>query len=551
MVSLKMGERAKHRFDRWLRDYPRATPISIFLFALLLVAISAWSVEMTGKRTRRANATITASEIAGALGQQTAASNAYLQATSALFVSSQAISPTFFNAFAERLRVNDGLGGVSGLGWSEAIDADEAADLTRRMIAGGRTDFRIYPLPLPTSGRLDVITMFTPGTPPNLAAIGYNMGSETRRAAAMEEALRTRAIAASDPVRLRQDVGVRNAPAFLVYAPVYALGRPRTLKGFVFAPIRIRDFVMAAVSPRLLSSGRVEIYDQTPSGTELIFSSAGSEHLSGTPVEQRLPIFNQQWLLRYYPPATRSPVPLTLVVLVGGVSFALLLLAYVLLVQRRHGDLQALVDAQSERETDRAAFVRELNHRVKNTLSNVISIIALTGRNATDLEVFTSDLLERVRALAASHSLLDGAQWGPTDLKALVEAQLSGHDKTGERIDVEGPSVLISPNDALTVGLALHELVTNANRYGALSTDEGRISVRWAVEDGEQVAVNWQETGGPPTSPPDRRGFGLNLIERALAQELGQPITFDFGKAGLRCRFVIKLRQPKQFRLRS
>lgn len=551
MVSLKMGEHAKHRFDRWLHDYPRATPISIFLFALVLIGISAWSVEMTGKRTRQANAAITANEIAGAIGQQTAASNASLQATSALFMSSQTISPAFFAAFAERLRLNDGLGGVAGLGWSEAISAGEAASLSRRMVAAGRTDFRIYPLPVPTSGRLDIITMFTPETPPNLAAIGYNMSSETRRAAAIEQALRTGTIAASDPVRLGQDVGVRNAPAFLAYAPVYTLDGPRTLKGFVFAPIRIRDFVRAAVSPRLLAAGRIEIYDRTPSGNELIFSSASSEQLSGTPIVQQLPVFDQQWTLRYYPPAVGSPVPLTLVVLVGGVSFALLLLAYVLLVQRRNGDLLALVDAQAERETDRAAFVRELNHRVKNTLSNVISIIALTRRSASDLESFASDLLERVRALAASHSLLDGAQWGPTDLKALVEAQLSGHDKTGERIEIEGPSVLISPNDALTVGLALHELVTNANKHGALSTDEGRIAVHWTVEGDEQVAVTWQETGGPPVSPPDRRGFGLNLIERALAQELGQPITIDFDKAGLRSRFVIKLRKPRQFRLRN
>jgi len=550
-VSFNMGERAKGRFDQWLRDYPRATPIGVFLFALLLVGISAWSVEMTGARTRRADAAITAGEIAAALGRQTASSSAYLQATSALLTSSRDISPGYFSEFAQRLRLNDGLSGVVGLGWSESIDARDAPALTQRMIASGRADFRIYPEPAPNAGKLDVITMLAPATPPNLAAIGFNMRSEARRAEAIERALRTHMMAASHPVELVQDAGARRTPSFLVYVPVYTMGNSSRLKGFVYAPIRIRDFILAAVNPRLLTVGRVEIYDRNGNNRELIFQSGGTDTPSATPIEQPLAIFDQQWVLRYHPPAVRSPMPLTIVVLVGGISFALLLLAYILLVQRRNGDLQALVDAQAEREADRAAFVRELNHRVKNTLSNVTSIIALTRRNATSLESFTDSLLERVRALAASHSLLDGAQWGPTDLKALIEAQLSGHDKSGQRIGIDGPNVLISPNDALTVGLALHELVTNATRYGALSTDEGRISVRWTIEGQGRIIVDWVESNGPAVTPPEKRGFGLNLIERALAQELGQPITIDFDPAGLRCRFVIALRMPREFRLRN
>jgi two-component sensor histidine kinase len=237
-------------------------------------------------------------------------------------------------------------------------------------------------------------------------------------------------------------------------------------------------------------------------------------------------------------------------VLVGGVAFASLLLAYILLVQRRNEDLQILVAAQAEREAERASFVRELNHRVKNSLSNVTSIISLTRRNANDLDSFTSSLLERVRALAASHSLLDGAQWGPTDIKALVEAQVSSHDHADGRIRMNGPNVLISPNDALSIGLALHELLTNAARYGALSTNEGQVDIDWHVS-GDAVAVSWVEHGGPTVTEPAKRGFGLNLIERALAQELGSPIMIDFLPGGLRCKFSVPLRAPKSFRLRQ
>lgn len=551
MISLKMGERAKSRFDRWLHDYPRATPIGVFLLALLLVGVSAWSVEMTAERTRRAAATVTAGEIAAAIGRQTASSSAYLQATSALLMSAQTISPTFFNQFTQRLRLNDGLSGVVGLGWAEMIDARDAAGLAARMRAAGRLDFRIHPEPAASAGRLDVVTMFAPDTAAGLADLGFNMRSEARRAAAIERALRTDGIAATDPVRLTPGAAEENSPAIIAYMPVHMQENARGFRGLVFTPIRVHDFILAAVNARLLATGRLEIYDQDPGRSELIFSSVGREAPTASPIDQRLGIFDQQWLLRYYPPAVHAPQLLTLVVLVGGAAFALLLLAYVLLVQRRNGDLLALVDAQAERETDRAAFVRELNHRVKNTLANVTSMIALTRRNAPDLDSFAQSLMERVRALAASHSLLDGGQWGPTDLKALVEAQLGGHDKTGGRIEIDGPSVLISPNDALTVGLALHELVTNATRYGALSTEEGRIVVRWIIDGGEQILVDWRETGGPAVTPPEKRGFGLNLVERALAQELGQPISVDFDPAGLHCRFAIRLRQPRKFRLRN
>jgi len=549
MKSWKPGEWTKGRFDRWLRDYPRATPIAVFLFVLSLVGGSALSVEVAGDRTNSADAQMQASEIAAAIEREGAASSAYLQATSALFMSLHDVSPDFFRQFVDRLRLAYDLRGVVGLGWSEAVDPAGIPDLERRMLARGHTGFRVYPAPGTADRELNIVTMLEPQTPSNRRALGYNMASEARRREAMYRARQTNGIAASDPVKLLQDSASAEAPGFLVYIPVNSMGRG-LFKGYVYTPVRTRDFILSAVKSRLPSTGHVEIFDLNPRGMERIFSSDPDGTAVGDPVEQRLAVFDQQWLLRYYPHADRSLSPLTLVVLVGGVSFALLLLAYILLVQRRNEDLHALVAAQAEREAERASFVRELNHRVKNSLSNVTSIISLTRRNAKDLDSFTSSLLERVRALAASHSLLDGAQWAPTDFKALVEAQVRSHDEAGGRISMNGPNVLISPNNALSIGLALHELLTNAARYGALSTNEGQVSIDWHVS-GEEIAVLWEEHGGPPVTEPAKRGFGLNLIERALAQELGRPIQIDFLPGGLRCRFAIPLRTPKSFRLRQ
>ncbi len=173
-----------------------------------------------------------------------------------------------------------------------------------------------------------------------------------------------------------------------------------------------------------------------------------------------------------------------------------------------------MIEAQIEQDKERAAFVRELNHRVNNSLTNVTSLISLTRRHAVDVESFADTLMQRVRALAASHTLFDGGKWGPTDLHTLVNAQLGASKLSEGRVLIDGPTVLISPNDALTAGLALHELVTNASRYGSLSTEEGRVTISWRVLEGDWVELDWQESGGPEVQPPRSRGLGLNLIER-------------------------------------
>jgi two-component sensor histidine kinase len=546
MKNWTIGKRTKVRFDRWLRDYPRATPVGVFLVALILVAGSAWSVEMAAERTNRAANVVRTREIASAIERQVAANTAYFQATSALFLSAQDVSPDFFRLYIERLRVDYDLTGVVSLGWLEAVRPNELPQLQASLVERGFTDTSLAKSP--DGSTQYIVTMIEPGTAKNLNLIGFNMHSDPRRAAAIERALRTKALAATDPVKLRVDMSAPGPTGFIVFLPVTSTNDER-VAGFVYSAIRTADFIHAAVKPSLLETGKIEIYDTTADGEELIFTS-GEANSQTDSLEQRLAVFDQQWVIRFHPLVSQPLYPLTLVVLVGGVSFSLLLLAYILLAQRRNEDLLTLVNAQAEREAERAAFVRELNHRVKNTLSNVTSIIALTRRNAKDMDSFSNDLLERVRALAASHSLLDGAQWGPTDLKALIEAQLASHGHAHGRIDADGPSVLVSPNDALSLGLALHELLTNATRYGALSVDEGKVHLHWAL-NADTISVIWEESGGPSVTEPVKRGFGLNLIERALAHELGQPIKIEFPSTGLRCAFQIPLRKPKSFQLRK
>jgi two-component sensor histidine kinase len=194
----------------------------------------------------------------------------------------------------------------------------------------------------------------------------------------------------------------------------------------------------------------------------------------------------------------------------------------------------------------RALLVAELNHRVKNTLATVQSVAAQTLRSARgDTVRFTHEFGQRLQVLAAAHNLLTAHSWGRTDLTAVVQAALGPwlDDAEGggvRRVLVGGPpGIPLAPRQAQAVVLALHELATNAVKYGALSRAAGRVELGWSRGPDGAVELRWVEAGGPPVaSPPERRGFGTRLLERALAQDLGPgaAVELRFEPAGLHAR---------------
>ncbi|MDO9714317.1 sensor histidine kinase [Paracraurococcus lichenis] len=190
--------------------------------------------------------------------------------------------------------------------------------------------------------------------------------------------------------------------------------------------------------------------------------------------------------------------------------------------------------ARSERH--RRLVVAELNHRVKNVLATVQALTSQTlrGPGSADPARFAADLNGRLRALARAHDLLTAASWEATDLDAVVRAALApwlGGGDPERRIDLscdlgDGQAARLSPTQAQTLTLALHELATNAAKHGALSTFGGRIAVACHREPGGGVGLEWVESGGPPVGgTPARRGFGTRLLEQALARDLGAGAT--------------------------
>jgi two-component system CheB/CheR fusion protein len=187
----------------------------------------------------------------------------------------------------------------------------------------------------------------------------------------------------------------------------------------------------------------------------------------------------------------------------------------------------------------------ELNHRVKNTLASVQAIALQTMAGAPSLDGFKTAFLERLHALSNTHNLLANDAWNGVDLREIVLAELAPYRRDGSsRTTLAGAALTLEPKAALALSMALHELATNAGKYGALSEPQGRVAVEWdtRVVDGQAwLRLQWTERGGPAVTPPTRRGFGTRLINEGLAFELGGEVTLAFEPEGVTCRIDVPL----------
>jgi PAS domain S-box-containing protein len=183
-------------------------------------------------------------------------------------------------------------------------------------------------------------------------------------------------------------------------------------------------------------------------------------------------------------------------------------------------------------------LMREVNHRAKNLLSVVQAVARQTERDSP--VDFASKLGQRLRGLAASQDLLVQGDWQGVDLGDLVRSQLLHvSEETGERLVLEGEPITVNAAAAQGIGMALHELATNAIKYGALSNDQGTVTVAWSrtrTEEGPALVLSWTERGGPPVTPPERRGFGATVIERMAGMAVSGRVELAFDPEGLRWR---------------
>lgn len=209
------------------------------------------------------------------------------------------------------------------------------------------------------------------------------------------------------------------------------------------------------------------------------------------------------------------------------------------------GAVAAFVDITERKaaEQQRDLLVAELSHRVKNTLATVISVARQSFSGATDVEEAQQRFGSRIRALAQTHTRLAEANWSGVSLETMFTDELAPYRREDvANVSLSGPPIALNSRCAVTLGMAVHELTTNAAKYGALSAERGRVEVTWELEPYEHhLTIRWVETGGPPVTPPKTSGFGRLLLERALASDLTGNVHLDFAADGLTCVIVLPL----------
>lgn len=301
--------------------------------------------------------------------------------------------------------------------------------------------------------------------------------------------------------------------------------------------IDARETIRNRFARALLRDARLEIYSEdnpTPSPGSVQFYADGKPVAEGDmPLRKAMRghgVDEQEYEFRFWDNQVRVALMSTTALqentgkLVGAVAVALDV------TERKRADDQ------------RRLLINELNHRVKNTLASVQSLVSQSLRGASSPSHAAQVVTERLVALAKAHDLLTRESWEGADLKAVVQAATAAYGEAS-RFDVSGPSLWLKPSLSLSFAMALHELTTNATKYGALSVPDGRVIIRWSLNDDNAVKLQWREVGGPKVSAPARRGFGSRLIERSFASENGGRADLRFEPDGLLCEIVSPLGQ--------
>jgi PAS domain S-box-containing protein len=197
----------------------------------------------------------------------------------------------------------------------------------------------------------------------------------------------------------------------------------------------------------------------------------------------------------------------------------------------------------TERKRSEAQIVNlacEAEHRVKNILSTVLATVRLSRADTSD---HLKQLIEgRINALAQVHGLFVESRWAGAQLRSLATQELSPYCGEAEgRVRIDGPPLMLEPNTAQTVAISLHELATNATKYGSLSAAGGHVEITWSRTTDGQLSLRWIESGGPPVTPPTHRGFGRSIMENIIAGQLRGEVRFDWRDQGLACEIVLPL----------
>ena len=444
----------------------------------------------------------------------------------------------------EQLRIAERHPGVQGFGYAMVVRPHAHAAHVEDMRAQGYVDYAINP-----PGERETVTSIVYLEPydwRNRRAHGYDMFSEPVRRAAMERARDTGAIASSARVTLVQETDTDVQPGFLLYAPIYGPlpdapsveDRRRALRGFVYSPVRAVDFGTSLMARFENETGpflSVEVFDGASNAPDSLMFAARAQQAEAGARSHEIAYerFGHTWRMRIraLPAFERSlDTRARKAILFGGLAITALMgaLAGVMVARQRE-------HAANARTKD--IIAREMSHRVKNLLSVIQSVASRSLSDGRSLGEARQVFADRIAALARVHTALIDAQWSGALLGDLVHGELAPF---GARVATFGPRVRVNGQMSQHLAMAVHELATNAVKYGALSQPGGSVRVEWDVSerDGEPwFSFAWREIGGPPVSEPTREGFGQKLLRRLLGSSISAQPVIVYEATGLRYSF--------------
>lgn len=451
-----------------------------------------------------------------------------------------------FHEYLTAVEITDRYPGLQGVGYSKLFEPSQLPSVTAQVQAEGFPNFEVKP-----QGERSVysaIIFLEPFDARNKRAFGYDMYSEPTRRAAMDRARDTGLPTASNPVELLQETTTDIQSGFLFYLPVYDAKslpssqeeRQQFIRGFVYSPIRVGDFVNAILERERMpvrEQALIRITSDTATGqpAEIYRKStpAGAPlHTSKFKTRSTTIYYGVPWTIELSSTLTFEHTVnyrLAWLLLACGSGLSILLAGLV-------GSAAVRQDQMRQSNERMSLLTRELTHRVKNTLAVVQSIAGrslVEGRSLEDArQVFT----DRLHALARAHSHLVDSAWQGASMGSLVREEL---EPFGARATVSGPEIKLGANSAQTFALVIHELATNATKHGALSVAEGRLLIRWFIKSddqyGQTVKFTWRESGGPPAREPEpgQRGFGQILLRQPLTHGTSSKPQTTYGENGL------------------
>ncbi len=518
------------RDQTWFVRYPQALQIAVFTLVCAVSLLGVFGIENAELKRRHSALERNASDVASTLRQLDAEHEIYLRASATLLSAKPGVTAQQFAELQDYLNFTQYRQGSLGVGWAPR--------------SAGRQGGKAFP-----------VEFIDPQDPANASVVGFDMYSEPTRRAAMDQAAALDSPVATGRVALAEAGNAASQPGFLIYMPVFEQqDRQRgPLKGYIFVPFHAGALLALASAPITREQASIALYDGDVAPDRLL-ARIGQDGDTGDDLVEQVTIANRPWQLvvsAHHPYALSRLAQITIL---SGLMVAVLLVVLIRMTYQKLDEERQVLEWRASEAGIRNSLSRELNHRVKNTLATVLSIVTLTKRRATDLDSYVESLSGRIRALSATHDLLTSNEWSSIELRQIIRTELAPYIGTGgddeDHVSLDGPDIRLAPNDALTLGLAIHELATNAAKYGSLSVLAGRIAIDWRLVDNQLVEVHWQEIGGPAVSEPTKRGFGRELIEKILAHELHSPVKLSFAPEGLQCVFRVPLRTASPFVLR-